>query len=99
MSNNLSPDDCWLSFHLLNPVTLKSLVSNVPAGSGCSASPVTAAGPALSEGPTTDAMLCKHGIIRPLCWCYLSIIPSASLLLAGFLIKAGATGGQFKANS
>lgn len=27
------------SFHLLNPVTLKSVVSNEPASSGCSASP------------------------------------------------------------
>lgn len=36
VSNNPSPDDSWWSFHY--PVTLKPSASNVPAGSGCSAS-------------------------------------------------------------
>ena len=60
---------------------------------------VTAAGTALPEGHLTDPMLCKHGIIRPLCRCYLSVIASASLLLATFLVKVGATLRQFEGNS
>ena len=59
--------------------------------------PVPAAEAALPEGHLTDPMLSKHCIIRPLCQCYLNVI--TSLLLAGFLVTAEASGGQFEGNS
>lgn len=39
VSSNPTFDNCWLSFHLVNPVTLKFSVSSLPVGSGCSALP------------------------------------------------------------
>lgn len=91
VSNNLSPHDSWLSFHLLNPVTLKSSSSNVPAGSGCSAFPWSLQGLCCQkDGHLTDLVFWKHAIIGSLCRCYLSTIAAASLLLDGFLINRGA---------